>query len=552
MNERLPQPEFEKLINSVIKLYRNHLLYDESRIFAEVLIQSLIQFGSILASHHDGKEMNDAIEVGRKIEQLSGMYLDNKEFDLDGIFVKIVEYKINQDDLINAHAFNDKLNDKTVANEFNSRMEKIESQRSGALAQKAKGAQELKIFADQLSQLKNLSRDQKMAQSNLEHTRTGLKRRYYQDGLDRIKANNLTEAVNTFIQTAIELAKTKKFELAGVTTAVIGIITLNMHDINLTETQIKKIDAAVGSSRGIFHETYQMRVMDYIIQMMKARNLTAVKEAIRLLDVLPLFPEERSILEKLMKDSSLLEKSQETPSEEGESLVNSDSGMNILINKIEHDPTANSRRLINSFESKYWTHCQDAFADQDYQQASTYYMNYTDEFLTRKNEKIAVTTLIMGFLSLLKIKSAIDVYRDFEKYIFHLKKQNEKFTQLAEIKVLDYFIQKYEDKAETTTLRAITDAFQAKLPLYDWEKAFILSLNNLVTPKAGEGSKPATLISIAGDQEPTDDAALLTQQIVALTQQMSSMKNEFTEWKSKRDLGRRAYYNEILESIKNN
>ncbi len=188
-----------------------------------------------------------------------------------------------------------------------------------------------------------------------------------------------------------------------------------------------------------------------------------------------------------MKDSSLLEKSQETPSEEGESLVNSDSGMNILINKIEHDPTANSRRLINSFESKYWTHCQDAFADQDYQQASTYYMNYTDEFLTRKNEKIAVTTLIMGFLSLLKIKSAIDVYRDFEKYIFHLKKQNEKFTQLAEIKVLDYFIQKYEDKAETTTLRAITDAFQAKLPLYDWEKAFILSLNNLVTPKAGEG-----------------------------------------------------------------
>ncbi len=132
MNERLPQPEFEKLINSVIKLYRNHLLYDESRIFAEVLIQSLIQFGSILASHHDGKEMNDAIEVGRKIEQLSGMYLDNKEFDLDGIFVKIVEYKINQDDLINAHAFNDKLNDKTVANEFNSRMEKIESQRSGA------------------------------------------------------------------------------------------------------------------------------------------------------------------------------------------------------------------------------------------------------------------------------------------------------------------------------------------------------------------------------------------------------------------------------------
>ena len=270
-----------------------------------------------------------------------------------------------------------------------------------------------------------------MAQSNLEHTRTGLKRRYYQDGLDRIKANNLTEAVNTFIQTAIELAKTKKFELAGVTTAVIGIITLNMHDINLTETQIKKIDAAVGSSRGIFHETYQMRVMDYIIQMMKARNLTAVKEAIRLLDVLPLFPEERSILEKLMKDSSLLEKSQETPSEEGKSLVNSDSGMNILINKIEHDPTANSRRLINSFESKYWTHCQDAFADQDYQQASTYYMNYTDEFLTRKNEKIAVTTLIMGFLSLLKIKSAIDVYRDFEKYIFHLKKQNEKFTQLC-------------------------------------------------------------------------------------------------------------------------
>ena len=75
MNERLPQPEFEKLINSVIKLYRNHLLYDESRIFAEVLIQSLIQFGSILASHHDGKEMNDAIEVGRKIEQLSGMYI---------------------------------------------------------------------------------------------------------------------------------------------------------------------------------------------------------------------------------------------------------------------------------------------------------------------------------------------------------------------------------------------------------------------------------------------------------------------------------------------
>ena len=117
-----------------------------------------------------------------------------------------------------------------------------------------------------------------------------MKRRYYQDGLDRIKANNLTEAVNTFIQTAIELAKTKKFELAGVTTAVIGIITLNMHDINLTETQIKKIDAAVGNSRGIFHETYQMRVMDYIIQMMKVRNLTAVKEAIRLLDVLPPFP----------------------------------------------------------------------------------------------------------------------------------------------------------------------------------------------------------------------------------------------------------------------
>ena len=66
------------------------------------------------------------LKLEEKLNNFLECILDNKEFDLDGIFVKIVEYKINQDDLINAHAFNDKLNDKTVANEFNSRMEKIE------------------------------------------------------------------------------------------------------------------------------------------------------------------------------------------------------------------------------------------------------------------------------------------------------------------------------------------------------------------------------------------------------------------------------------------
>ena len=155
----------------------------------------------------------------------------------------------------------------------------------------------------------------------------------------------------------------------------------------------------------------------------------------------------------------------------------------------------------------------------------------------------------MGFLSLLKIKSAIDVYRDFEKYIFHLKKQNEKFTRLRKSRLLDYFIQKYEDKAETTTLRTITNTFQAKYLFMN--SRLILSLNNFVTPKAGQRIRNLLrqLVSQA-IEKPTDDAALLTQQIVVLTQQMSSMKNEFTEWKSKRDLGRHASYNEILESIK--
>jgi hypothetical protein len=540
--------EFENILTSLIKLYRNHLLYSESKRFSEVYIKFLKDLGIKIAKKGDDESILKGVDIIHQIEQVVKSYFEEKEVDLDPLLSIIVNYYIERGDLKEARTYNRRIKDQDIFDAYFSRMKKIEEDKGSSVALLAKQKQQMRINADKLSQLSNQAGDQRMASQSLLRMRIGLKKRYFQKGIDLISTKNLSDAAEVYSDIAKKLITTKKFELAGISAAVASLIYLILKEIDSIQNELDGFIFKVASSRKIFFETFPIKLINYTLVMINAKRTEQIKSALKLFDVLALFPEERLLLETLLgNDSDIKALLQAKTTSTEENVKKIPTNYDLLIEKLIYNPKLKSKR--KTLEDKYWGECQSHLYHQKYDEASTCYLDAVYELNKRNLDIFSIDSIVMGFLLLLKIRQPEDVYKTFEKYVYQLSKNNKKISNSEEIQLLDILIRFWNKSIAIYMLREILIAFEFKLHLLDWESSFIKHLISSINGK----KQPESDIVGTSQPESVEESGdtFLKNQVSLLVEDLNKNTGKFKDLKEKRHKMIRAYYKDILEDLKN-
>ena len=550
ISKSLDSVEFENILTSLIKLYRNHLLYDESKRFSEIYIKFLKDLGVKIAKKGDEASILKGVELVHQIEQVSKSYLEDKKVNLDPLLSLIVNYYIEKGDLKEARTYNRKIEDQDIFDAYFDRMEKIEEEKGSTVALMAQQKQQLQIYADQLSQLTNQARDQRMASQSLLKMRIGLKKRYFQKGLDLINTKNLSEAAEIYYDIGKRLLPIKKFELAGVSVAVASLIYLLLKKVDLIKKELNNIIFETSSSKKIFFQTFPLKLIQYILIMIDAKKPEQIKSALKLFDTLALFPEERLILETLLGDESDIKALLHGKFiSNGEDVKKIPSNYDLLIEKLIFEPKLKSKR--KNLENKFWGECQNHLYHQQYEEASSCYLDAVKELTKRNLEIFSIDSIVMGFLLLLKVRQPEDVYKTFEKYIYQLEKNNKEIAKSEEIQLLDILIRFWNKTIALYMIREILAAFEFKLHLLEWESSFI---KHLIASFSGKKEADLSESEIAGSAQSSDISdsadAFLKKQILLLLEDLKQSAGKFKDLKQKRQKMIRTYYKDIIEGLK--
>ncbi len=548
ISHSLDSVEFENILTALIKLYRNHLLYDESKRFSEAYIEFLKDLGIKVAKKGDDESILKGVDIIHQIEQVIKSYFEEKEINLDPLLSLIVNYYIEKENLKEARTYNRRIKDQDIFDAYFSRMEKIEEDKGSSVASLAKQKQQMQIYADQLSQLSNQAGDQRMASQSLMRMRIGLKKRYFQKGIDLISTKNLSDAAEVYCDISKKLITTKKFELAGISAAVASLIYLILKEVDLIQKELDNFIFKVSSSKKIFFETFPIKLINYTLIMIEAKRTEQIKSALKLFDVLALFPEERLLLETLLGDDSDIKALLQTKSTSTEDNVKKiPSNYDLLIEKLIYNPKLKSKR--KNLEEKYWGECQSHLYHQKYEEAYTSYLDAVSELNKRNLDIFSIDSIVMGFLLLLKIRQPEDVYKTFEKYIYQLSKKYKELPKSDEIQLLDILIRFWNKSIAIYMLREILVAFEFKLHLLDWESSFIKHLISSMSGKKQSESDITRASQTESDSKSAD--SFLKNQVSSLVEDLAKNKEKFKELKEKRQKMIRAYYKDILDDLKN-
>ena len=537
----------ERNIVQFIQLYRNHLLYEESSQLATLYLKKLIAYAEILAYKIDSKGINFLLGLLNKIELAAKSYLDEESIDLDSVYVKLVKYYISKQEYGEARKYAEKIQTHQLSHSYCAKIDEIVSELSRSKVEKVQQSQKAQMFSEMLSQLQILARDQQIASENLLRMRNGLKRRYYNEAIQFFREKQYYKAIEKYLETAEELAASKKFELAGINFAVITFLYLLVHNISALKHDLHRFEKNPRINFDIFKKTFAFQLIDYFLQMIENNNSEKIRETLKIFNVFALFPEERLILETLIGEdidfSSLLTDHQKT-------LVKSEnpipSNYNLLIENIIPNVQLKNRRKM--FDLKYWGDCQDHFARQDYEDASLSFLEQFFNMVNRNYPEYAIISLIMGFLTLLKVKSQEEVYREFEKFMFQYKTQYEELLSSDPVKLLDFVLLYWDNPNAERMLNDIFSAFQSKLPLFDWEISFLVRLSQHFQHDSEKFEEFSNLATISSDGT-ADEDNLLDQQAIVLMQDISELANDFSTIMQKRKKMIRTYYQDIFNLL---
>ncbi len=545
----IPQNQYIEGLFAIIKEYRNHLLYEEAKLFAELLINYLYQCAMDAVQEPNIKKIEYALQQISQIQQIIGSNFTKYSINFDKVYGNIVKFYLEQLNFQSARKYNQKIENLDIANMYNEQIEELESKKSQKQLDIAISKHHTKITVEKLSQLRNQARDQNITSENMYRMRVGLKRRYFDPILDLLAKNKFSEASHEYFQVAQILGKTKKYQLSGLCASLGGLLLLIIKETDSLQSKINELRSSLNQSESYLNQTFPMKILDYMIEMIEINNKVNFLEALKLYKNLPLFPEEQTIIETIIGnpiDFKIILK-ENIGKESGSLAEDIPNNVGMLLSGINIEKSVIDKR--NDLEDRYWGECRDYFTQQNYNAASMTYLKYVKELITRKTTNLAITSIIMSFLSAIQNKSISTVYQEFEKFIFKLEKIDFQISKSPIINLLDLLLQYWENSKAKTMIQQIIIGLRDKLPLFAWEKSYFNRLLNSIENESNQTTDVGDLKTEIGEVQSEHQDTLLLQQANVLLDIIKANQNEFINIKEKRSKMIRTYYAEIFQSL---
>ncbi|MFW9878100.1 MAG: hypothetical protein ACFFG0_33890, partial [Candidatus Thorarchaeota archaeon] len=309
------------ILEDSIRIYRNHLLYEESKQICLVYIKTIKREAlNLLQGEENLSGIRKANDFVKKAEDLSDAYLEKEEslkINYDKIFKKTAEIYIELDDLPNAHAYNDRIVNKKYKKEIHDIIDKLEAEKSAIRSKKAKETREEKLLEEKRSIIENKAGEYRRLDREKEiKERNARKTRYFRKALACITNGEYDKAIDLYKETIAELNRITKYNLAGVSLVIVSLLLLRedrMEEVRKILEETKRSLVGLGK---LFSETFPVTLVEYILQAKKFKDKAKLNEALTLMEHLPLFDEEIRILhDSFSEDYRKVEKLENQESE---------------------------------------------------------------------------------------------------------------------------------------------------------------------------------------------------------------------------------------------
>lgn len=552
--------KIENLLNNFIKIYRSHLLYEESKDIVKLCVKFKVQrAGELLNSSKGLTEIPNILTTLKEAEMLYGELNERISLNYDYILQEIVKRYISENDLSKAAQINEKIKNKNIFSELHTKILKIESEKSQAQIQDVRKVMNWKIKAEQLSLLKNHARDMLMNLQSYLKTREGLKRVMFKQFLEELEKENYSESINLCKEIIITLVRQRKIETAGISLAVLGLLLIKTNSIDKINTINNEINLSLGASSKLLYETFPAKVLDYIKEMYEFKENSKAIEAIALYENIALFPEERKLLLDILgKEASIKEtqpKSEgtQTPSIESalpnnQTIKSSEehsfnkSAISNYIKRIESFKGLMTRR--NMMKRKYWETALTQLGSASYSDAADEYFNQSKFLFENNHSEFGSLSIILGIICMLKMNRFTETRQKYGKITYNIGNTQELIEKAPELVLLEQLINAFTSNNHDI-ISLILEGYLLNLPLFDIEKNLIVTLS---------GKEVATRVAEVENKDKIQKSqsnVLLDQQLSNLKKSISDLKSSVSSLIQKRQAMRRIYYNDLLDKLNN-
>ncbi|MFX1489262.1 MAG: hypothetical protein ACFFBI_08955 [Promethearchaeota archaeon] len=297
-----------KIMENSIRIYRDHLLYDESKeislLFIEIIRNEALK---ILNIEQDLSGIRKGDLLLKKAISISSAYLEKEtreKIKFDKIYKKIAEIYISLDDLDSAYSYNEKIENNTYKKEIHKQIDRLEDERSKERSRRAREKREEGKLEEDVSILENIAREYHRLEREKDlGERNVRKKRYFNKALNHMAEQNYAEAVELYKESIANLNRIKKYNLASVSLAVVCLLLLKEGKLKDAK---QLLDETKRELMG-FSETFPVKLVEHILRSKKYQDEVKFNQGLSFLKYLPLFDEELNFVnegfgEDLKKD----------------------------------------------------------------------------------------------------------------------------------------------------------------------------------------------------------------------------------------------------------
>jgi len=426
----------EKIFENSIQLFRNQMLYDQSKeislIFIKVIKSEAL---NILERKESLSVINKAEILVKKVLNIAAAYLEKEErvdITFNKIYKRIAEIYIELDDLHLAHIYNDKIGKKEYKTEIHKKIEKLEAEKSAIRSKKALETREGEELKERGSFIDTRARDAELDKENDLKERNGLRRRYFNEGLKYLKNYEYTQAIEIYKNTIHRFNLRNKYRLAGVSLAVACLILIKENKFEDAKRLLDETIKPLSSLGKLFSETFAVTLSKYIIGLKAIQDEQKFKESLHFFKVLPLFEEELELLDEYLGEEALKGEKLETITDDTISAeevkdkisrkeLGKRSKLQIEIDqrfgKIQSKKGDAQRDKNNIFKrrkpmrKRYYSSILELLDSQNYKEAAIEYLKLANSLSKRKDFETSSLMILLYGLALLKAGESLKVIK---------------------------------------------------------------------------------------------------------------------------------------------
>jgi len=547
LNEIVEEREYEeneKIFQLFISIIREQMLYEQSKEISEIFIESIKAEGlKIVESSEDKFAIAASLNLIKKATDISLAYMEKPELSFNNIYKRITEIYITLDNLSSAHEFSDKIDDKWLKAELNKKIERLEAEKSAIISKKAEESFEGEVLKEKRSIIQSKAREALQDKERDFKQRKALKRAYYIDALEYLSMQDLDNAIEKYKESINHLIRTKKYNLAGVSLAVLFSLLIKQNKIEDINKILIHTKTSLSSLEKSFTETFPVSLVEYLIDIEKLSDPVALNESIQFMGNLPLFDEEILLISDILGKS--LKKISE-PEDLKKQIIEIEKikdKINELAKSIRKERQDVARRKL--MKNQYWKLALGDLSNKKFQVAINEYSDTIPKLLEKKLYKQASISLILSTFLIIKTKgsSLAKSYLNDE-----LTKHKEyALEDIPEIQITKELLSALDNNF-LELIDLCINLLIEKLTLFDPE---ILLLESLLAGKEERGEQEAKLT-----RKEVGEKKLLNiemdQRMGKLLQKMGDTRREQKEFLKKRSVMKKRYYKDVIISLESN